>query len=161
MSMHAPLDLLDVSISTNHPHETLGLIFNQHMILLSCTPGTPAAKLKGWRQSLKGTRLIRVNGHKVSTKSHVINHIDRSKATNTLQFASHFQTPIHPETGTTQITFDQFVTIAQHHQDIRSNPETPHVHKWDGNDVNPIVHKLDTPSLTRTKLIKQEDWQEW
>ena len=47
ISMDAPFDLLDISISTNHPHKTLGLIFNKDMIILSCTPGTPAAKLKG------------------------------------------------------------------------------------------------------------------
>ena len=122
MSMHAPLDLLDVSISTNHPHETLGLVFNQHMILLSCTPGTPAAKLKGWRQTLKGTRLIRVNGKEVSTKAHVIKHIDRSTTTNTLQFASHFQTPIHPETGTTQIIL--LTNLSPLHNIIRTYEQT-------------------------------------
>ena len=101
MSMSSPLDLLDISIKTNHPHETLGLIFNTDMILLSCTTGTPAAKLKGWRHTLKGTRLARINGMKVTTKSQVIQHIDRTKPTNAIQFASLSQTPIHPETGTT------------------------------------------------------------
>ena len=101
MSMSALLDLLDISIKTNHPHETLGLIFNIDMILLSCTPGTPAAKLKDWRHTLKGTRLTRINGMEVTTKSQVIQHIDRTKPTNAIQFASLSQTPIHPETGTT------------------------------------------------------------
>ena len=116
MSLDTPMDLLDITIPTNHKHESLGILFNRDMIVMSCAPGTPAAKIKGWRHTLKGTKLIQVNGKSVQSRNDVIRYIDRTQDTNIFQFASHFQTPVHPETGTTQITFDQFVTIAKHHQ---------------------------------------------
>ena len=109
---------------------------------------------------MKGTKLTKVNGTSVQTKDDVIRAIDRTHNTNIFQFASQFQTPIHPETGTTQITFDQFVTIAKHHQDIRNSENKPKPN-IDHSLLNPVINKIDTPNLTRSKLIKQDDWDEW
>ena len=61
------------------------------------------------------------------------------------------------ETGTTQITFDQFVTIAEHYEATRNDvqPQQP----IDPAQIDPIPPSVN--SLTRTKLIKQDDWKQW
>ena len=64
---------------------------------------------------IKGTTIHKVNNHTVATKQDIIKAIDRTKPNIEFQFKSTFQTPVHPETGTPQITFDQFVSIAKHH----------------------------------------------
>ena len=34
--------------------------------------------------------------------------------------------------------------------------------KWDISKLDPVlINKLDTPSLTRSKLLKQDDWNDW
>ena len=64
---------------------------------------------------------------------------------------------MHPEIGNTQITFDQFISITKHHQDIRTGSTTM-------NDDEPInlvnINKLETNNLTQSKLIRQKDWEE-
>ena len=74
----------------------------------------------------------------------------------TLQFKTSFQPTLHPETGTTQIAFDQFVSIAEHHQAIRKD-EVP-FQIIDKESIDPIITSQPSMnSLTRGKLIKQED----
>ena len=71
-----------------------------------------------------------------------------------------FQPTVHPETGVTQITFDQFISIAKHHQAIRDDSDITHT--VDPQDVDPVpTVPTSINSLTRGKLIKQEDWSDW
>ena len=160
MSLKEPLDVLDISIPTNHIHPTLGLNMDKELNVISCLPGTPAAKIKGWRHTIKGTALCAVNNKKVTNIDEVRQSIDRQISENVFQFRTTFQPSLHPETGTTQITFDQFVSIAKHHQEIR------HEHNLekeiDPDAVDPIdINTSIANSLTRGKLVKQEDWKEW
>ena len=140
MSLDAPVDLVDISLLTKHPHETLGLVFNKDMMVLSCTPGTPSAKIKGWRHIIKGTPLVKINGKPVHSKHEVVKTIDCNQPTNMFQFVSVLQTPLHPETGTTQITFDQFITIAVHHQDICTDTSINHDRNIDKSLLDPAVN---------------------
>ena len=72
---------------------------------------------------------------------------------NTFQFKTTFQPTVHPETGVTQITFDQFISIAKHHQAIRD--DTDITSSVDPEDANPVpTAQSSINSLTRGKLIK-------
>ena len=104
--------------------------------MITCLPGTPAAKIKGLRNTIKDTTLHKVNHNQISSLDAIQNHIDRTTPTTLFQFKTPFQPTLHPETGTTQITFDRFVSIAKHHQDIRKDKEPPVI--IDADNVDPI-----------------------
>ena len=99
--MEDPVDIIKINVPTHHTHETLGFIMNKNLKVVSCQVSTPAAKVKGWRQSIKGTVLYKVNNTLVENKTDVIQAIDWSKATTEFHFKSSFQTTVYPETGTT------------------------------------------------------------
>ena len=160
MSLQEPVDMIDIILPSKHPHPTLGLKLDKNLKLISCAPSTPAAKIKGWRNSIQNTTLHAVNGHTVSTLEEVTKMIDRRMSANTFQFKTTFQPTVHPETGVTQITFDQFISIAKHHQAIRDDTDIPS--SVDPEDVDPVPTAPSTVnSLTRGKLIKQKDWDDW
>ena len=160
MSLHEPFDIIDITLKTNHSHATLGLHLRDDLTVLSCIPGTPAAKIKGWRQTIKNSTLHTVDGHKVMTLDDVKQHLASCSDTVILQFKTSSQPTLHPETGTTQITFDQFISIAEHHQSIREN-EKPSTN-IDVEGIDPVqINSITVKSLTRGKLIKQDDWDDW
>ena len=160
MSMTEPYDIIDINMKTNHKHPTLGLQLDKNLKVITCVSGTPAAKIKGWRTAIKDTTLHTINNNHITTLEDVHKYIDRTSSTNLFQFKTKFQPTLHPETGTTQITFDQFVSIANHHQDIQKDTDFTINVDQDAVDPNPtnptMIH-----NLTRGKLIKQEDWNEW
>ena len=158
MSLDEPYDIIDITINTNHHHPILGFELSKDLTVLRCIPGTPAAKVKGWRNTLQGTKLHAVNSHSVTTIKDITKHLDKTVPTTTFQFKTPFQPTLHPETGTTQTTFDQFINIGEHHQEIRDEPRSTEkpIDTAELDPIPTIVH-----SLTRTKLIKQDDWKEW
>ena len=75
----------------------------------------------------------------------------------TVQFKINLQSTLHPKTGTTQIIFDQFVSIVKHHQTIREDENF--FETMDRDTIEPvIIPNTSVNRLTRGKLIKQEDW---
>ena len=159
MSLHEPLDIIEINIMSNKAHPTLGLNLDKNLTVISCIPGTPAAKIKGWRQTIKNTVLHSINGVTLSTLNEVKHELSLHLNMITLQFKTRFQPTLHPETGTTQITFDQFVSIAEHQKAIRKNEGT--VQTINKEDIDPVVtSQSSVNSLTRGKLIKQKDWDE-
>ena len=81
-------------------------------------------------------------------------------STNTFRFKTAFQPTLHPETGVTQIIFDQFISIAKHYQNIRD--DTGLIHPVDIDEIDPVPeNRSSVNSLTRGKLIKHDDWNEW
>ena len=160
MSLSEPCDILDIQLDTNHPHPTLGLKLTDKLKLLSCIPGTPAAKIKGWRKTLQHTTLYAVNNNTVDSMDDIIRHLDKTKPSALFQFKTTFQPSVHPETGVTQISFDQFTAIANHHQQIREEARTENQIDPTQIDPPPTQHTF-VHSLTRGKLVKQEDWAEW
>ena len=162
MSPTEPLDLIDISINSNHSNPTMGFNLSKNLTVISCTPGTPAAKIKGWRHTIKNTVLHRIDNQQVTTLDDVKNAFKNCPKVVTLQFKTTSQPPLHPETGTTQITFDQFVSIAEHHQAIRQNETV--ITPVDPDDIDPAINHgphTSVHSLTRGKLVKQEDWEDW
>ena len=83
--------------------------------------------------------------------------MDQKLTTAMFQFKTTLQPTLHPETGTTQITFEQFVTIAKHHQATRHAVTVPQT--IDPAQIDPLPPNVN--SLTRTKLIKLDDWKQW
>ncbi len=165
LSFTEPCDILKIDISTQHTHPTLGLEMDDTLTVKCCQAGTPAAKIKQWRTVIKGTILHSINGSRVQTLQDAIIFFAKYKDNSTIeiQFKSNHQTPVHPESGTTQITFDQFVQIANHHQQLISD-YFPVESSVDKNVLDPVsISKVSTSSdtLTRQKLLKQEDWNEW
>ena len=172
LCFHEPCDLLSIEISTKHTHPTLGLELEENLVVKNCKTGTPAAKIKQWRTAVKGTALYSVGGIRAHTTKDAIMQFHKCKdhtvslQFNSIQFNSNQtnkQTPIHPESGTTQITFDQFVQIAQHHQDLTLGMQTKHI-LLESDALDPVyISKVASlpETLTRKKLIQQADWSVW
>ena len=157
MSLNEPCDIMDIVVNTNHSHPVLGFQLDKTLTVTTCIPGTPAAKVKGWRNTIRGSTLVAVNKHPVSNLKEIYKHLDKKIPTAILQFKTKLQPTLHPETGTTQITFDKFMTIAEHHQATRNAVKVPQ--SIDPAQIDPIPPNVN--SLTRTKLIKQDDWKQW
>ena len=70
-------------------------------------------------------------------------------------------THIHPETGIPQLNFDQFIHIADIHQNVLEDTKNIMIHE-EVDDIECIViKKLSKNALTRATLMKQPDWPDW
>ena len=65
MSLNEPCDIIDIVVNTNHSDPVLGFQLDKTLTVTKCIPGTPAAKVKGWRNTIQGSTLIAVNRHPV------------------------------------------------------------------------------------------------
>ena len=147
-------------------HSTLGLELKQiakTIIITTCVSGTPAARIHKWRQILKGAAIHSVDGKLTSTILEIKNIIAKIKPGTdmVLQVIPINPTNIHPETGIPQINFDQFIHLCHTHQELIENATSVHYYNEIDDASRIQVHKLDTLALTRTKLMKQDDWKDW
>ena len=68
---------------------------------------------------------------------------------------------IHPDTGVPQLNFDQFIHVANIHQEIinKKPHDTAQLELDDDSQVT--ISKLAKNTFTRTKLLKRSNWKEW
>ena len=161
-----PIFTSTISIQKQGTHPTLGLDIIDHnnkTVIQTCLSGTPAAKIPKWRQVLKGAIIHSINGTEISKLSDIKRIIadTRNRDNVVLQVIPLNPTDIHPETGVPQINFDQFLHLCKTHQEIRNDDTTIQFDDEVDNVTSISIHKLDTPTLTRTKLMKQSDWKDW
>ena len=55
--------------------------------------------------------------------------------------------------------FDQFISIAKHHQDIHTGTSNMIKDEYSNDPI--IMNKTQTENQTRSILVKQDDWKEW
>jgi len=140
--------------------------------LASIAPSTPAARIHSWRTRIRGVWLIKVDGVIVESIDDVVWAFEGLRTTGsqlvTLLFShpevrpnlSQDGLPIVSSAPFTQHTDDQlnnrweFLTVAAHLSTCR--PSYKQVRSGDVlNVVTQVMH------LTRGKLLKQPDWDEW
>jgi hypothetical protein len=174
-SYHDSFDeLLNIRHLDISQHATASLSLLEHngkVLLASMAPGTPSAKMLWWRTRIRGAWLIKIGSHFI----HLIN--DARLAIVTIHASSTTHIPLlfaHPKTCPiisrhglpiilsapfTQQVHDQlnnrwkFSTVADH---LRCNPSYQLVD--DGGVHNAVTFVM---KLTRSKLMKQPDWNEW
>ena len=156
-------------------HTTAGLELYEssgRVYLRSMKPGTTAAKIPDWRTRLRGTWLIKIGDTIISSmddaSSTIRTLIESGARSVTLQFSqpeirpnlSRNGLPIVSSAPFTQHVHDQlnnwweFTTVAQHLQS--SKPTHQHI---DSGGVLNVVNRV--MKLTRGKLLKQPDWNNW
>ena len=167
-----PLDLRNFNIAT---HATAGLSLLEsggRLHLANMSPSTPAAKIKDWRNRMKGAWLIKIGDVDVSTiteaKLAFQSIHDSGSTSTTLLFAhpevrpnlSHGELPILSSAPFTQNTHDQlnnrgeFSTVADHIHSCRRSHSTV-----ESGGVHNVITKV--MKLTQGKLLKSLDWDEW
>ena len=166
------LTLTQVNLSK---HATAGLSLyesNGQIHLASISPSTAAAKIPGWRTRIRGAWLIKIGDTVVASIEDAVNALRRLVDDNTLSVKLLFSHPeIRPSLSNKGLpivssapfsqqvhgqmnTHWEFITVAEH---IRSSKLTHQVVESGGvmNMVNRVM------KLTRGKLLKQPDWNEW
>ena len=144
-----PTTTTEIKITGVHP--TLGLELehqshNGRMILRNCTKGTPAHKIKKWRSTLRDGNLLRMDNKPVSSPEKVKKIVQearlQNKSTITLTLATEERIPVHIDSGTPQIFFDQLNALAAYLQEIKF-------------DETFLDDDLETPLLNLLKVKKK------
>ena len=137
------------------------------MILRNCAKGTPAHKIKKWRSILRNGNLNRINGKSVSSligvKAYIEDARKQQKSHLILTLATEERVPVHVDSGTPQLFFDQLNILAAYLQEIKLDEQF-------------LDHDLETPLLnlikvkkkakgiaqfSRKQLKQREDWNDW
>ena len=146
-------------------YPTLGLVLKKDErgpLIVDCERNSPITRTTNWRKLIKGTILYSINDMKVTNDTNVIQLInDCPTPTVPIQVIQENPPDIHEETGLPQLAFDQFIHVSRQHQDVIESA----IHTFLDDDIdvidNIIVHKIKKANLTRSKLLKQDDWKEW
>jgi hypothetical protein len=140
--------------------------------LAAIAPSTPAARIHGWRTRIRGAWLIKVGDTIVNSIDEVTRAFDGLHTSGspsvTLLFShpevrpslSQAGLPIVSSAPFTQHMHDQlnnrweFATVAEHLRTCKPSYE----HVSSGDVLNVVTRVM---RLTRGKLLKQPDWEEW
>ena len=164
----APEYTVNIKIPSRGSHNTLGLITtrtSKGMELIDCLKSTPSAKIPRWKQTLKGSILKSINGTSINSTESIVASIKLAKKQRQpviCQFATKEPINIHPDTGIPQLHFDQIGVLSHLLQDIIYD-ETPIIPIEEAPPLDNAVQisKMARDNLTRTKLMKRDDWSDW
>ena len=121
-----------VSINITGVHPTLGLQIDSNttsgrLVLLNCLKGTPSAKIKRWRSTLRNGNILEMDGEIVSTIKKIEEIIAEArrqqKSEIKITIATEERVPIHNDSGTPQLYFDQSNAIPAYLQEIKYEEE--------------------------------------
>ena len=193
---HDPfVDTQQVTFTARGRHRTKGLLltdsdeWDNQVIITSCRPGTPATKILNWRKRLKGSTLLQINGHDITSVDQattLLNDVPNLSEV-TLKVGLQEKLPMHDDQGIPMMYFDQLATISTHLQQIQNNESdktiNPEENKSAPNSIisniikvlkndssTSLVNKLQqilpkskvkSKKLTRRKLKGTADWDEW
>ena len=162
---------IDLRRWTASTHPTAGMDFkdvNGRLIITTMTPGTPSHRIPRWKSRLRHAWLINIDGQPVSTVEQVQQLLamltSQGNSSCRLLFAkSHFAHGLTNQ-GIPQVNIDQLNPRMSFDHDSPSVqtgiPDTVNT-VWDApGGVNHWSHAC-TYKLTRSKLIKGDDWVEW
>ena len=160
-----PIDnTFNIKVNIKGNHKTLGLEIEldatmNRIKLLTCTPGTPAAKIPRWRSTLKNGYITKYNDTHIKSIAHLSELIENSRlngdTSTTITFSTIERTAMHPQFGVPQIHHDQLNIIAAHLQEIKEDVNTQRFNN-NSDVILPTVNKL-----TRRKLKETNEWPHW
>ena len=158
--------------------------------LIDCHKGNSFMRVPKWRSELRHSYITEINGVKMQSVEDIVEIIKSVRETNsraelTIEFSTISKQAMHPQLGVPQLYHDQLHTIAKHLWEMKTDQ------KWTKDENEAIVydkmpnvgniahlnklqkhyHNLPTSvkaqvmkkrsKLTRSKLMKQEDWNDW
>ena len=170
---HGPSFELDLRIKGTDP--TLGLELIQdkdteRILLKSCRPSTPAARIPRWRSTLRNSILVEINGTIIDTLTAATQAISQARAQNKSSISIILIPPEHinlrPDNHVPQIHFDQLNVMAfQHHAAINNTAAWSDPHNPPPVTDAMVFAAMDkghiNPRLTRAFLKRQSDWMDW
>ena len=129
-NLTGPTQVHEINIKGSHP--SLGLICDDssrihQLMLLHCQRGTPAARIKKWRSTLKQAIIHKVNDTVVITKSDLhkaiadLRHAHESKVK--ITFITKSKVPIHPSTGIPTLYHEQIDNITRILDSIKTSSD--------------------------------------
>jgi len=77
-----PYTIVTLQTKGNHPNLGLELLHHQdtsRVVLKSCLPSTPAARIPQWRSTLRSRYIIAVDDHPISTISDITTYIIKAR----------------------------------------------------------------------------------
>ena len=143
-------------------HHTAGLVLiqkDESLVLANILKSTPAAKIDKWRSRCRGATVLEVDGRPVQSQVEVEAILKNLKARD-CDFCK--ITLAHPEIkygltsqGLPQLHIDQLNTRAIMNVElVLQKQEAPKI-------ISGGVQQYSFCKLTRGKLIRQDDWNEW
>ena len=153
-------------------HPTAGFKFkviNERLIVEHISPGTHGAKIPRWRSRIRGSWLRKVGDVEVSTIKDVqqaFENLSNNRSKNCWLTFSHPEIK-HGLTndGIPQVSIDQLNPRLMFDFDdvqLPSLPKTSRIRKeFEGDVFNLVTPYTLAMRLTRGKLLKSEDWEEW
>lgn len=152
---------LDIRNWTTHDHHTAGLVLvnsNDRLVLADILKSTPAARIDKWRSRCRGATLMEVEGRPVNSAKDVNDILKNLKDRD---FKKCRILLAHPEIkagltsqGIPQLHIDQLNTRFIMNLDHIVRQEAPKV-------ISGGVQHWRFNKLTRGKLLKQDDWDDW
>jgi deoxyuridine 5'-triphosphate nucleotidohydrolase len=192
---HDPFnDRQTVTIVVRGNHPTKGLVlddsetWNDHVIITTCKPGTPASKIKNWRKRLKGSTLLKIGNVDITSTAQATSVFEQLPTNEAVDLTVGLveKLPMHDTNGVPMMYFDQLNTVATHLQSIEAgklndqiNPDESTKHK---NTIQQAINVLQTcrkkgvvkmlqeilpkskiksKRLTRRKLKQTKEWDRW
>ena len=147
-----------VKLKGSHP--SLGLVcddttyFNQ-IVLLHCQKGTPAARIKKWRSTLRKSIVYKINDTIITSKNELHQAISTLRSNNTdsvtITFITKQKVPIHPSTGIPSLYHDQVEHITHILQSIKSSSDI-HITSPPTSHLSDDFNTIDNDALYQTAL---------
>jgi hypothetical protein len=152
---------IDLRTWTPNDHHTAGLVFIQKddaLILGDILKSTPAVRINKWRSRCRGAILLEVEGKPVQSTKDVASILENLKQR---KFKKARILLAHPEvkggltsTGIPQLHIDQLNTRFIMNLDHIQRQSAPTI-------ISGGVHHWSFNKLTRGKLLKTKEWNEW
>ena len=165
----APEHTIAFNVSTNTKHKTLGFHLNTSkngIQINDCGKSTPSAKIPQWRHTIRNGYVRKLDDTTVNSEKEIIQYIANAKQNGQkhirITVATNEPIEIHPDTGIPQMHFDQLGHIDSILQQI-NHDILPHITVEEAPPLDNSVQidKLVKSNLTRAKLKRQPDWDDW
>jgi dUTP pyrophosphatase len=190
---HNPfMDIQEITMISRGNHNTRGLIlqdsntWNDKINIITCKPGTPAAKIKNWKSRLKNSTLLKIDDVIVTKTVDVIKYFELvpSNKNVTLTIGLNEKRAMNDSKGIPMMYYDQLNAVATHLENIKTGDLHKRINDKEcrEHDTNPIRQaiktiettkenviakltgilpksKVHTAKLTRKKLKGRKDWE--
>ena len=120
---------IEVQLNIKGTHKTLGLIVDDETkintaTLIHCKRGTPSARIKRWRSTLKNAQVYKIDDDFIFNQRDIENAITKAKTkelkTITISFITSTPIPINPSSGVPSLYYDQMQNITKILQTMQS-----------------------------------------
>lgn len=153
---HDPyINVQDIEFQARGKHPTQGMLLKDcdewidKVLITTCKQGTATAKIPEWTKRLKGSVLLEINHHPITSTAQALKFLSNVKKNDTVHIKIGIQdrVPMHDDEGIPIMYFDQLLYISQHLNQI----------KYDriNEKINPSETKIPPSTAKLAKAIKQ------